>query len=65
MYMVNVTRIGGFALGNAKNVRHLRQKIPTCWYLKALGDAKVLSFALGDAKGNLKAPSKDLLRFNS
>ena len=24
--------VGGFALGDAKNLRHLTQKIPTCWY---------------------------------
>ena len=23
----------GFALGDAKNLRHLMQKIPTCWYI--------------------------------
>ena len=49
---IPLTRIGGFALGDAKNVRHLMQKIPTCWYICifALGDANVQSFELGDAK---------------
>ena len=64
MYMVNarnlrlrpnatyipLTRIGGFALGDAKNLRHPTQEIPTSWYFLALGNTKVLSFALGDAK---------------
>ena len=31
-------------------MRHPTQKIPTCWYVFASGNAKVLSFALGDAK---------------
>ena len=30
---IQLTRVGGFALGDAKNVRHPTQKIPTCWYL--------------------------------
>ena len=29
---IPLTRIGGFALGDAKNLRHPQQKIPTCWY---------------------------------
>ena len=28
-----LTRVGGFALGDAKNLRHATQKIPTCWYI--------------------------------
>ena len=36
---IPLTRVGGFALGDAKNLRHLTQ-----------GDAKVLSFVLRDAK---------------
>ena len=27
------TQKGGFALGDAKNLRHPTQKIPTCWYI--------------------------------
>ena len=38
----------GFALGNAQNLRHPMQEIPTCWYF--LRNANVLSFVLGDAK---------------
>ena len=45
-----LTHVGGFALGDAKNLRHPPQEIPTCWYFFALGNAKVLSFALGVAK---------------
>ena len=30
---IPLTRVGGFALGDAKNLRRLTQKIPTCWYL--------------------------------
>ena len=37
-------------MANARNLRHLTQEIPTCWYCFALGNTKVLSFALGDAK---------------
>ena len=29
---IPLTRVGGFALGDAKDLRHLKQKIPTCWY---------------------------------
>ena len=47
---IPLTRVGGFALGIAKNVRHPTQEIPTCWYFFELGNAKVLYFALGDAK---------------
>ena len=37
-------------MANAINLRHLTQERPTCWYFFALGNAKVLSFALGDTK---------------
>ena len=30
---IPLTRVGGFALGDAKNLRHPTQKIPTCWYI--------------------------------
>ena len=30
---IPVTRVGCFALGDAKNLRHPTQKIPTCWYI--------------------------------
>ena len=40
---IPLTRFGGFALGDAKNLRH-----PTCWYIFALGDLKVLN-AIGFA----------------
>ena len=46
---IPLSRVGGFALGDAKNLRHLTQKIPTCWYL-CIPNAKVPSFALGEAK---------------
>ena len=29
---IPLARVGGFALGDAKNLRLLTQKIPTCWY---------------------------------
>ena len=47
---IPLTCVGGFALGNVKNLRHPTQEISTCWYIFALDNAKVLSFALGDAK---------------
>ena len=47
---IPLTRVGGFALADAKNLRYPTQEIPTGWYFFALGSAKVLSFALGDAK---------------
>ena len=37
-------------MANTRNLRHVTQEIPTCWYFFALGNAKVISFALGDAK---------------
>ena len=37
-------------MANARNLRHLTQEIPTCWYFFALGNTKALSFALGDTK---------------
>ena len=46
---IPLSRVGGFALGDAKNLRHLTQKIPTCWYL-CIPNAKVPSFALSEAK---------------
>ena len=30
---IPLTRVGGFALGDTKNLRHPTQKIPTCWYI--------------------------------
>ena len=30
---IPLPRVGGFALGDAKNLRHPTQKIPTCWYM--------------------------------
>ena len=45
---ISLTRVGGFALGDAKNVRHLTQEIPTCWYF--LRQVTQNSFALDDAK---------------
>ena len=47
---IPLTWVGGFAFGDTKNLRHSRQEISTCWYFFALGNTKVLSFALGDAK---------------
>ena len=37
---IPLARIGGFALGDAKDLRHPTQEIPTCWYLFALGNRK-------------------------
>ena len=37
-------------MANARDLRHLTQEIPTCWSFFALGNAKVISFALGDSK---------------
>ena len=37
---IPLTRVGGFVLGDTKNLRHLTQKIPTCGIF-ALGDATV------------------------
>ena len=30
---IQLTRVGGFVLGDAKNVHHPTQKIPTYWYI--------------------------------
>ena len=30
---IPLTRVGGFALSDPKNLRHPTQKIQTCWYL--------------------------------
>ena len=38
-------------MANARNLRHLTQEIPACWYFfHLIGNAKVLSSALGNAK---------------
>ena len=47
---IPLTRIGGFALGEVKNLRHPTQEISTCWIFFAFGNAKVLSLVSGDAK---------------
>ena len=41
---ISLTRIGGFGLADARHLRYPKQEIPT------LGNARVLSFVLGDAK---------------
>ena len=46
---IPLTRVGGFALGNAKNLHHPTQDSNMLVFF-ALGNAKVLSFGLGDAK---------------
>ena len=46
---IPLTCVGGFALGDVNNLRNLTQKYQHVGIF-ALGDAKVLSFALADAK---------------
>ena len=46
---IPLTRVGGFALGDAKNLHHLTQKYQHVGIF-ALGDAQVLCFALGEGK---------------
>ena len=47
---IPLTRVGGFALGDAKKFASPNARDTNMLVFFALGNAKVLSFALGDAK---------------